>query len=62
MRMDDRQPVDGGDPWNGEDAETLAKIFLGIWRERDSRRFARAVVHDRGSEKFENDAAARGLD
>ena len=53
MRMDDRQPVTAADLVNGEDAETLANIFWEFGGERDSRRFARAMVHDRALRKFE---------
>ena len=53
MRMDDRQPVTAADLVNGEDAETLAKFFWEFGDERDSRRFARAIVHDRALRRFE---------
>ena len=53
MRMDDRQPLTAADLVNGEDAETLAKIFWEYGDERDSRRFAKAIVHDRALRKFE---------
>jgi 16S rRNA (cytosine1402-N4)-methyltransferase len=53
MRMDDRQPVTAADWVNGESAETLAKIFWEFGDERDSRRFAKAIVHDRALRKFE---------
>jgi 16S rRNA (cytosine1402-N4)-methyltransferase len=54
MRMDDRQPVTAASLVNGEEAETLAKIFWEYGDERDSRRFARAIVHDRAQRKFES--------
>jgi 16S rRNA (cytosine1402-N4)-methyltransferase len=53
MRMDGRQPLTAADLVNGEDAETLAKIFWEYGDERDSRRFAKAMVHDRALRKFE---------
>ena len=53
MRMDDRQTLTAADLVNGEDAETLAKIFWESGGERDSRRFAKAIVHDRAQRKFE---------
>jgi 16S rRNA (cytosine1402-N4)-methyltransferase len=53
MRMDDRQPVTAADWVNGESAETLAKIFWEFGDERDSRRFAKAIAHDRALRKFE---------
>jgi len=53
MRMDDRQSLTAAGLVNGEDAETLAKIFWEFGGERESRRFARAIVHDRAQRKFE---------
>ena len=52
MRMDDRQTLTAADLVNEEDAESLAKIFWEYGDERDSRRFARAIVHDRAQRKF----------
>jgi 16S rRNA (cytosine1402-N4)-methyltransferase len=52
MRMDDRQPLTAADLVNGESAESLAKIFWEFGGERESRRFARAIVSDRGQRKF----------
>ena len=53
MRMDDRQALTAAELVNGEDAEELARIFWELGGERDSRRFARAIVHDRALRKFE---------
>lgn len=53
MRMDDRQPLTAADLVNEEEAEPLAKIFWEYGDERDSRRFAKAIVHDRVLRKFE---------
>jgi 16S rRNA (cytosine1402-N4)-methyltransferase len=53
MRMDDRQSLTAADLVNGESAEALAKIFWEYGGERESRRFARAMVHDRALRKFE---------
>ena len=53
MRMDDRQPLTAADLVNGEDAETLAKIFWELGGERESRRFAKAMAHDRASRRFD---------
>ena len=53
MKMDERQPLSAADLVNGESAEALAKIFWEYGDERDSRRFARAMVHDRALRKFE---------
>jgi 16S rRNA (cytosine1402-N4)-methyltransferase len=52
MRMDDRQPRTAADLVNDLSAEDLAKIFWEFGDERDSRRFARAIVHDRAQRKF----------
>ena len=52
MRMDDRQPLTAADLVNGASAEELAGIFWEYGDERESRRFARSVVHDRGQRKF----------
>jgi 16S rRNA (cytosine1402-N4)-methyltransferase len=53
MRMDDRQPLRAADLVNGASTEDLAKIFWEYGGERESRRFAKAVVHDRAQRKFE---------
>jgi 16S rRNA (cytosine1402-N4)-methyltransferase len=53
MRMDSRQAVTAADLVNGADAEELAKIFWEFGDERDSRRFAKAIVHDREQRRFE---------
>lgn len=53
MRMDDRQTLTAADLVNGESAEDLARIFWEYGDERDSRRFAKAIVHDRALRKFE---------
>jgi 16S rRNA (cytosine1402-N4)-methyltransferase len=53
MRMDDRQPLTAAGLVNGLGAAELAKIFWEFGGERDSRRFAKAIVHDRAQRKFE---------
>jgi 16S rRNA (cytosine1402-N4)-methyltransferase len=53
MRMDDRQPLKASDLVNGTGAEELAKVFWEFGGERESRRFAKAIVHDRARRKFE---------
>ena len=53
MRMDDRQALTAGDLVNSASAEELAKIFWEFGGERESRRFARAIIHDREQKKFE---------
>jgi 16S rRNA (cytosine1402-N4)-methyltransferase len=53
MRMDDRQKLTAADLVNDLSAEELAKVFWEFGDERESRRFAKAVVHDRAQRKFE---------
>jgi len=53
MRMDDRQKLTAANLVNDLEAEALAKIFWEFGDERDSRRFARAIVHDRALRKFQ---------
>jgi 16S rRNA (cytosine1402-N4)-methyltransferase len=53
MRMDTRQTLTAAELVNGVGAEELAAIFWEFGGERESRRFARAVVHDRERRKFE---------
>ena len=52
MRQDDRQSLTAADLVNGAAEAELARIFWEWGDERDSRRFARAIVHDRGQRKF----------
>ena len=52
MRMDDRQTLTAADLVNGESAERLATIFWEFGDERESRRIARAIVHDREQRIF----------
>jgi len=61
MRMDDRQPLTAADLVNGAGAEELAKIFWEYGGERESRRFAKAIVHDRAQRKFETTTQLAGL-
>ena len=53
MRMDTRQLLKAADLVNGASAEELARIFEELGGERDARRFANAMVHDRVRQKFE---------
>jgi 16S rRNA (cytosine1402-N4)-methyltransferase len=53
MRMDDRQSQRAANLVNNLGAEELAKIFWEFGDERESRRFAKAIVHDRAQRKFE---------
>ena len=53
MRMDTRQPLTAAGLVNTAGAEELAKIFWEFGDERESRRFAKAIVHDREQRKFE---------
>ena len=53
MRMDTRQALKAADLVNGAGAEELAKIFWEFGGEGESRRFAKAIVHDREARKFQ---------
>jgi 16S rRNA (cytosine1402-N4)-methyltransferase len=53
MRMDNRQTPTAADLVKDLSAEELAKIFWEFGGERESRRFAKAIVHDRAQRKFE---------
>jgi 16S rRNA (cytosine1402-N4)-methyltransferase len=46
---------------NSAGAEELAKIFWEYGGERESRRFAKAIVHDRAQRKFETTRQLAGL-
>ena len=61
MRMDDRQKLTAANLVNDLSAEELAKIFWEFGGERDSRRFAKAIVHDRAQRKFETTKQLAGL-
>ena len=52
MRMDMRQSLTAAMLVNTAGAEELAKIFWEYGDERESRRFARAIVHDRETRRF----------
>ncbi len=52
MRMDTRQAVTAGTLLNAESAEEIARIFWEYGDERESRRFARAIVQDREQRPF----------
>jgi 16S rRNA (cytosine1402-N4)-methyltransferase len=52
MRMDTRQSLTAADLVNQAGAEELAKILWEFGGERDSRRFARAIVQDREQSRF----------
>jgi len=53
MRFDRRQAVTARSLVNEASAEELAKIFFEFGGERESRRFARAIVKDRETRPFE---------
>jgi 16S rRNA (cytosine1402-N4)-methyltransferase len=53
MRMDDRQKLTAADLVNDLSAEEVAKILWEFGGERESRRFTKAIVHDRAQRKFE---------
>ncbi len=61
MRMDSRQKLTAADLVNGTGPEELAKIFWEYGGERESRRFARAIIHDRAQRKFETTTQLAGL-
>jgi 16S rRNA (cytosine1402-N4)-methyltransferase len=61
MRMDDRQGLTAADLINSASAEELADIFWKFGGERDSRRFARAIAHDRERQKFVTTKQLAGL-
>ena len=52
MRMDTRQPLTAAAIVNTADADELARIFWELGDEGESRRFARAIVHDRVQHPF----------
>lgn len=53
MRMDTRKPGTAADLVNTAGADELAKIFWEYGDERESRRFAKAIVHDRAQRPFQ---------
>ena len=53
MRMDTRQGTTAADLVNSASAEELATIFWELADVRDSRRVARAIVHDRDQKPFQ---------
>ena len=61
MRMDARQALTAETLVNESSAEELAKIFWEYGGERDSRRFARAIVNDRQQRRFTDTAQLANL-
>jgi 16S rRNA (cytosine1402-N4)-methyltransferase len=61
MRMDKGQALTAADLVNSAEAEELARIFWEYGGERESRRFARAIVHDRTQRKFATTTQLAGL-
>ncbi len=53
MRMDLRQPLTAAGLVNGVSEAELARVFWEYGDEPQSRRFARAIVHDRQGKRFE---------
>jgi len=53
MRMDTRQALTAAELVNTARGQELARIFWEYGDERQSRRFAHAIVHDRESRRFE---------
>jgi 16S rRNA (cytosine1402-N4)-methyltransferase len=61
MRMDTRQPVTAATLLNTESVEEIARIFWEYGDERESRRFARAIVQDRETQPFTTTRQLAGL-
>jgi len=61
MRMDDRQSLTAAELIREAGAEELADIFWRFGGERESRRFARAITHDRESRPFKTTSELAGL-
>ncbi len=61
MRMDQTQGMTAAEVLNSATEEELARIFWEFGGERESRRFARAIVHDRQQQPFETTAQLAGL-
>lgn len=61
MRMDKRQAQTAADLVNTAGAEELARIFWELGGERDSRRLARAIVHDREQQPCKTTRQLAGL-
>jgi 16S rRNA (cytosine1402-N4)-methyltransferase len=53
MRMDRGQSLTAAELVNGTEAEGLARIFWEYGGEREARRFARAIVRERETRRFE---------
>jgi 16S rRNA (cytosine1402-N4)-methyltransferase len=61
MRMDDRQTLTAADLVNGASEADLAALLWDYGGERESRRMAKAIVHDRVQRKFETTRQLAGL-
>jgi 16S rRNA (cytosine1402-N4)-methyltransferase len=61
MRMDTRQSLTAADLVNGASPGELARVFGELGGERDAQRFAKAIVRDRDSQKFETTRQLAGL-
>ena len=61
MRMDVGQALTAADLVNTSSADELAEIFWKYGDERDSRRFAKAIVNDREQNRFETTGQLAGL-
>jgi 16S rRNA (cytosine1402-N4)-methyltransferase len=61
MRMDTRQGLTAAELVNTLGAEELAKIFWELGGETQSRRFARAIEHDRRTQPFTSTGQLAGL-
>jgi 16S rRNA (cytosine1402-N4)-methyltransferase len=61
MRMDTRQSLTAAELVSTLDADELARIFWELGGERQSRRFARAIEHDRRERPFTSTGQLAGL-
>lgn len=61
MRMDTRQALTAAELVNTAGETELARIFWELGDERNSRRFARAIVHDRAQQPFRTTRQLAGL-
>jgi len=61
MRMDTRQPLTAAALLNTASAAELAQVLWEYGDERESRRFARAIVHDRETQPFTTTGQLAGL-
>jgi len=61
MRMDQRESLTAAELLNAASETELATVFRELGGERDARRFARAIVRERGRRRFETTGQLAGL-